>query len=235
MKKIYVFTVAVLFSMALNAQYLDVTSIVFTEPGGNPSSPLPSMSLTPGDTVTMWFIFTNNLSGSQDLMAGDSLTFGWSINGADQGSLIMSSLGSNLTNGSSLNAYLRNSYVLPSTAGFDLKICTWPLYNPYAANTDPMNGRLCADFKGKSTTTSIAGYDGNIRSFNVVNHTLNYQFGNGFESNKIELFNLTGKMVGEYFVGQSGSIELDGNLNSGVYILRVEASDEVSSQKVYIH
>ena len=233
MKKIYVFTVAVLFTMALNAQYLDITSIIFTKAGGSPSAPLPSKDLTPGDTVTMWFIFTNNLSGSQDLKKGDSLTFGWSIGGSDQGALIMSSLGSDLTNGSTLNAYLRNNYVLPKTEGFDLKICTWPLYNPYAPNTDPTKGGHCADFKGKSTS-SLDGLNKDARSFNSVNHSLNYQFGLEYETNKIELFNLTGKMVGQYFVGQSGSIELNVNLNSGIYILKSEASDGISTEKVYI-
>jgi len=233
MKKIYVFTLAVLFAMASNAQYLDVTSIVFTEPGGNINSPLPSNELTPGDTVTMWFVFKNNLTGSQDIKKGDSLTFGWSINGADRGALIMNNLNNDITNGNSINAYLTNSYVLPNTPGFDLTVCAWPMYNPYAPNTDPKKGVHCADFKGK-TPSSLNWIDENYRSFKIVNHSLNYQFGVGYESNKIELYNLTGKMVGQYHVGQSGTIELDGNLNAGIYILKAEASDGISTEKVYI-
>ncbi|MBD80578.1 MAG: hypothetical protein CL840_16810 [Crocinitomicaceae bacterium] len=233
MKKLLTLTLLSMLTIGLQAQYLDVTDIFFTKAGGSASNPLPSNDLTPGDTVTLWFVFKNNLSGAQDLKMGDSLTFGWSIDGTDQGTLIMSSLTADLTNGSSINAFLRNNYVLPTTPGFSLKICAWPLYNPYAANTDPNNGRYCSDFKGR-IPSSLGWLNSDERSFVVVNHSLNFNFGSGNESNAIELFSLTGARVGQYFVGQSGNIALDANLKSGIYILKATADGEISTQKIYI-
>lgn len=231
--KTFLFSLALLIGVGANAQYLDVTDIFFTAKGQSFNNPLPDTDLNPGDTVTLWFVFTNNLGGGQDLKKGDSLTFGWSIGGQNQGNLIMSSLGNNLANGSTLNAYLRNNYVLPNVPGQQFEICTWPLYNPYAANTDPTKGKHCTTFSIKKNNTSVQLVNSDNQSnFYLVNRSLNYNFNS--EDNTIEIYDLTGHLVQTNQVGYSGAIELNNEINSGVYIVKAANSISDVVLKIYV-
>ncbi len=251
MKKLYTFILASVFAGGINAQQLDVIDLLFSEPGGSFQNPMNDTALTKGDTARLWFIVTNNLSNSQALNAGDSLTFGWSVDGNNRGNLIMSNLTNNIANGSNLNAYLTNSFIIASTANTEFEVCTWPLYNPYQPNTDPMVGRHCTKFKTKNETTgggnNGGGNNGGTTSINLVNvqgvsnfyinnRTISYAFNSVHVSNNIELIDLTGKVVfNEPAERKTGEIELSSDVAPGVYLLKATTATDAKIQKVYVH
>ena len=246
MKKFYSLLSVILITGAMNAQQLNVTDLLFTTPSGSIGNPLNDTALEKGTTVKLWFKVENKLLASQDLMVGDSLTFGWSIDGSDQGSLIMNSLNNTIANGSVMNAYLTNNYVLPTTHNTNIEICTWPLYNPYAANTDPMVGRKCKSFKTKNETPDGNGGDTTATAvkllnlngganFYVQNRSIEFVFNSENSSNSIELFNLTGKViVSENVFEKEGSISVSSEVVSGFYLLRASTLSDSKIKKVYI-
>lgn len=251
MKKIYSLCAAVLIVGAVNAQNLNVTNLLFSAPGGSVTAPLNDTALEKGATARLWFIVENKLSGMQDLMMGDSLTFGWSIDGNDQGNLIMSSLNGTIANGSSMNAYLTNNFILPSTHNTNIEVCTWPLYNPYAPNTNPMTGRFCKTFKTKNETTGGGGGGGgggdtnatvvNLinpeggSNFYVQNRSIEYNFNSIHSSNSIELIDLTGKSIlSENVAQKTGSVSVSNEIAPGFYLLRAITVSDSEVIKVYV-
>ncbi len=258
MKKIYSICAAVLFAGAINAQQLDVIDLLFSEPGGNFQSPMNDTALEKGDTARLWFIVTNNLSGMQGLTMGDSLTFGWSVDGNNRGNLIMNNLSANISNGSNLNAYLTNSFLVPNTAGTNFEVCTWPLYNPYQPNTDPMVGRHCTTFKTKSETTGgggggggtggggTGGGDTNATSINLIDihglsnfyvndRSIEFKFASSHVSNSIELIDLTGKVIlSENVAEEEGSVAISEEVAPGFYLLRAFTVTDSDLKKVYV-
>ncbi len=247
MKKLYLFISITIIAIGLNAQQLDVVDLLFSEPGGSFQSPMNDTALEKGDTARLWFIVTNNLANSQDLMQGDSLTFGWSVDGNSRGNLIMASLGNNIANGSNLNAYLTNTFVIPATQNTEFEVCTWPLYNPHQANTDPMVGRLCTKFKTKNETTGGGNNGGGTTSiellaqngasnFYVNNRMINFQFSSKHISNKVDLIDLTGKVIlSDNVAEKTGQIAISGDVAPGFYLLRASTLTDSKISKVYVH
>jgi len=241
MKKLTLLLTAAFFiGNAAYAQYIDVTKVYFSTTSNQTA--LDDTTLEKGATVTLRFDFQNNLSGNQDLSTGDSLTFGYSINGVDKGILNMSELGSNVANGSTVHAFLEDNYDLPNTYDSSFTVCAWPLYNPYAANTDPMNGRSCTDFKTEEDpnqtggpTTGIEAVDAQNRAlFFVNNRSVSYAFQSEHASNRISLIDLTGKEVMNAAVGAEGTIELGQEIPAGFYILSAKTATDQLVQKVLV-
>jgi len=246
MKRLYTLLLAAIISGGLSAQQLDVVDLLFSEPGGSFQSPMNDTALEKGDTARLWFIVTNNLSNNQDLMQGDSLTFGWSVDGNNRGNLIMASLGNNISNGSNLNAYLTNSFVIVSTEDTEFEVCTWPLHNPYQANTDPMVGRHCTKFKTKNETPTGGGGGGEtsvelmssdgVSNFFVIDRSINFQFSSSHISNNIELIDLTGKVIlSENVAKKEGNVSISSQVAPGFYLLRASTVADSKIKKVYIH
>ncbi len=225
MKKILFLSFFIIAASSLSAQNnIDVTDIYFTNQN---SQRIENDELMPGDTVILWFSWDNNLDST--LQMGDSLTFGWSIDGQDQGGLILSNLNQTVAPGGSVNAFLRTQYMLPTSGDFD--ICCWPMYNPYNPNSDPTVGRFCNEafeIEEPGPPALIdelqAAYSSSVY---VNNGALTFE-SNGLTS--VNIFDLQGRLVLDANTAE-GSI-LFPELGNGTFIVRLVDGDGVRSTKV---
>ncbi|MGB0390687.1 MAG: T9SS type A sorting domain-containing protein [Salibacteraceae bacterium] len=236
MKALFIFF-SIIISIGVNAQYLNVTDVYFTD---DPSTNgLPDDSLTPGQRLIVKFNFTNNLSGQQDLNVGDSITFGWSVLGTRIGTLGTRHWPNQMANGMSAKLYSHEDIPMPSDSCFSFEVCVWPLYNPYAPNTDSTKGGHCTTFKtlgctGSGTTDIILISEDNKSNFYVSSRSLYYQFPTGSEGNRIELYNLTGKKVFSETVQDQGLVDLKHEINNGIYIMKASNNESEIIQKIFI-
>lgn len=237
MKKIFILISSALFSLTLSAQYLNVTDVYFVDdPSASASS---DTGLTTGSQMILKFDFRNNLSGGQALNPGDSVTFGWSALGVRIGTLGTRSWPSPMANGLSAKLYSHEHIPLPRDSCFSWEVCVWPLFNPYAPNTDSLKGRHCTTFrtngcKGAQPTFIELKKDDNSSNFYVVNHILHFEFPIGSDNNNLELFNLAGVKVMSEQVSTQGTVDVSSNIKSGVYILKASNQESEVIQKVFI-
>lgn len=233
-KKLFLFSAVFFTVIFAKSQNIAITDIFFTPIGGQPADRIHPDSLNPGDTLTLWFIATNNLN--DDLLANDSITFGWSVDGQDRGTLIQSQRSQTWATGSSVNSFLTNSYVLPASGNFE--ICTWPLYNPYTPNTDPTAFRYCGDFSIKSAPpVNVANIQNNEMQVFSNNGKIFIENGEGLVN--IQIFDITGKIVDQnqqnLNIGNISTIDLS-HLKSGIYIFRALADNQlIKTQKLVLN
>jgi hypothetical protein len=224
MKKL-LFVCALLFTgSTVLAQNITVTDVYFTDQS---SSRINDNELQPGDTVILWFSFDNDLDTA--LATGDSLTFGWSISGVDQGTLIMSSLNQDIAIGGTVNAFLRTQYLMPDSGSFE--ICAWPLYNPYRPNTDPMTGRFCngnfeVELPGPPSLIDelSAQYQSEVR---IENGALNFS-SNG--NTQVSIYDLQGRLVVNTTTS-NGYVHLP-EIGQGTFIIRLMDQNGMRSSKL---
>lgn len=225
MKKILFLSILVFASSSIFAQgNIDVTNVYFTDQN---SQTIENDELTPGDTVILWFSWDNNLTSA--LQIGDSLTFGWSIDGVDQGGLILSSLNQTVAVGGSVNAFLRTQYMLPTSG--DFTICCWPMYNPYNPNTDPQVGRFC----NEDFVIEVPGPPALIDELQAA-YSSAIHMNNGtlmFESNgftQVSIYDLQGRVVLNSNTS-NGMLRLP-EMQHGTYVVRLMDAEGIRTSKV---
>lgn len=226
-------------ALGLNAQYLNITDFYFTHaPNG---TALPDTGLMPGADLNFQFEFVNNLANGQDIQPGDKISFAWHTTGSS----IVDTLGTHswpalLANGQSASLYAHSNVTLPADSCFSWEVCLWPLYNPYSPNFDPQKGRHCVTFKTTgcktNTTTHLTLLDNDqMSNFYVADRLLHFKFPNNEGTNKVELFNLSGKKIFSKTVSEQGLVNISDEISNGIFILKASDGNSEVIQKVFIN
>ena len=238
MKRIFILLLIAIISLEGYTQYLNVTDVYFTR---DPSGPaLPDTGLTPGEQLILKFDFKNNLGPGISLNPGDSVTFGWSVLGTTIGFLGTKHWPNHMAPGLSAKLYSHSTIPMPSDSCFSWEVCVWPMFNPYAPNTDSTKGNHCTTFKTSGCKTIVKPTfislknDDNTSNFYVVNHSLFFEFPTENDDNRIELFNLAGEKVLSKRVSAHGMIHVYEEIVSGVYIMKAANNESQVIQKVFI-
>ena len=229
MKKVYLSIIACAFALASTAQH-DIEATLVTPVSGSSVS---------GGVVTVNFDLINN--GPNDLVAGDTIYFGYTIgttpydltgaSGSASGSILTANvpMGQGLSTGD-FTVDLSGAADGESVCGIIYGMGSASLSTGDPNETDPTNNTDCFTVQNTSAISELSFE--NAVSVVTTNNFVTISSDN-IENLDYNVYDLSGKVVasGEF----NSTVQLEtGNFNAGIYIVNVSNGTERKSVKVAI-